>query len=314
MRGVMLILEGLADEPWERDPEATPWEAASTPGLDELARSGRIGLAQLGDADLAFDASSGLTAAMGRPTDRDAGWPGGVVEALGAGMTLAHEQPAGRLSLVTIKHEKLSDVRGGGLSDIEGAALYDVLSPMLTGLMNGGGSAELRATGQQRAAITFEGGDLEQIAERFGVPVLEAWRRPLGQVLDPKIDAAYGWMVGIEGFRRAIGRIARRCGEHDVPVLVLLADDRRPPWSDMAAVVEEAGLHAVRTVGAFDDKLARRGLPRSHDAWRATFWLSASDPHPNAVGHEVLARSLLGGLDEVRPPGCGRAASGRSWR
>lgn len=191
MRGVMLILEGLADEPWERDPEATPWEAASTPGLDELARSGRIGLAQLGDADLAFDPSSGLTAALGRPTDRDAGWPAGVVEALGAGLPLADEQPAGRLSLVTIEHEKLADVIGGGLSDVEGAALYEALAPMLTGLMNGGGTAELRPTGNQRAAIAFEGGELEAIAERFGVPVLEAWRRPLDQVLDPKIDAAF---------------------------------------------------------------------------------------------------------------------------
>jgi 2,3-bisphosphoglycerate-independent phosphoglycerate mutase len=191
MRGVMLILEGLADEAWGGDPEATPLEAAQTPALDELATTGRVGLACLGDTELAYDSAVGLVAALGGELDREAGWPAGVVEAMGADLELAEEQAAGRLSLVTIEEGRIVDPIGGGLSDVEGAALYEALGPLLTNLMSGGGSAKVVHAGEARAVVTFDGGELEAIAERFGVPVLEAWRRPLKQLLDRRLDRAF---------------------------------------------------------------------------------------------------------------------------
>ena len=191
MRGVMLILEGLADEAWGGDPDTTPLEAAQTPALDQLAKEGRIGLAALGEAELAFDPTVGLLAALGCELDREVGWPAGVVEALGKGVELVEDQAVGRLSLVTVEDERIVDPAGGRLSDIEGAALYEALEPVLTSLMSCGGTARVVPTGEARAVITFDGGELEAIAERFSVPVLEGWRRPLKQVLDSRIDCAF---------------------------------------------------------------------------------------------------------------------------
>jgi len=128
---------------------------------------------------------------------------------------------------------------------------------------------------------------------------------------DPRLARRYRHMVGLEGFRRAIARIAATGRAHDVPVIVLLDDDRRPPWSELGRIVRQAGLHAVTTVGAFGEELARRGLPRNDDSWRATFWLSPTDPHPNATGHRVISRRLVEALETTGLASCGRPAPAR---
>ncbi len=150
------------------------------------------------------------------------------------------------------------------------------------------------------------------LATGGGPPVADPWstgRAPSQN--DARLARRFSYMVGVDGFRRAIARLAETGRAHGVPVVVLLEDDRRPPWSELARVVREAGLHSATTVGAFGDELDRRRLPRNDDSWRTTFWLSPADPHPNEIGHGVISRRLVETLETLGLASCGRTAPAR---
>lgn len=124
--------------------------------------------------------------------------------------------------------------------------------------------------------------------------MVEPWTATLQPArVDPELDRRYQLMTGTGGFEAGIARIAAATHGLKTTVIVLLADDRGEPWGELAAIVRRHGLRPIPTVRWFGDELARRGLARSHEAWQHTFWLSPTDPHPNAAGHRVLADGLL---------------------
>jgi 2,3-bisphosphoglycerate-independent phosphoglycerate mutase len=130
MKYLIIIPDGLADEPEAFADGKTPLEAAHTPGLDWLGQHGRCGLAHLAsDAD-EFAPEADLLMLMGFDPD-DSPLAAGPVKAVGLGIELPEDAFVACASFVTLVDGVLVDPLGGGLSDGENAVLIRELNPIL---------------------------------------------------------------------------------------------------------------------------------------------------------------------------------------
>jgi lysophospholipase L1-like esterase len=104
-------------------------------------------------------------------------------------------------------------------------------------------------------------------------------------------------------FTAALGAIARIAADRHVPAVVFIHSSLeylnvfhpyRRIYARIAAAAEERGLHAVQSFPFL----------RGHE--ETSLWVGPIDAHPNALGHRLLARALLDGLDRLPPAMLGR--------
>lgn len=102
-----------------------------------------------------------------------------------------------------------------------------------------------------------------------------------------RVPAKYAAMVGLEAFRRAIGRLARLGRQRDIPVRALT----HGVWfeNDMLATFRAAGIPVLVLRSPLRQRARELGAP---DYARSPLALSPTDLHPSALGHEVVAREL----------------------
>ena len=99
-----------------------------------------------------------------------------------------------------------------------------------------------------------------------------------------RVPEAYRHMVGVSGYRRALGSLAETAKSWGVPI-VNFADYRMldPPLVDELVRLHES-LGIVR--------------PEFQYPVRMRYWLNRRDPHLNPAGHKILAERMLKGLEE----------------
>jgi len=103
-------------------------------------------------------------------------------------------------------------------------------------------------------------------------------------------------LVGIEAFHRALddlGALATR----DRFEVVVLAHPEAPSFVRQAAA--ERGFLLVETGPRVRELAVERGLT---GAWEPPLALTAADPHPSALGHELIGRALLEALEAAGLP------------
>ncbi|MDR1242040.1 MAG: 2,3-bisphosphoglycerate-independent phosphoglycerate mutase [Deltaproteobacteria bacterium] len=119
MKHVLLILDGASDEQIPELNGQTPLEAACTPHLDYLARSGTRGRLQTAFQGLPVDSLVCIMGILGYDPARY--YPGGraSVEALARGISLAQDDLALRCNIVRVSDngETLLDFTAGMISD-----------------------------------------------------------------------------------------------------------------------------------------------------------------------------------------------------
>lgn len=109
MKGVFIILDGVADEPCQSLGERTPLEQAKTPNLDAIARKSRIEHCFVIKEGVAPESSSAIISLLGyEPTAA----PRGPLEALGIGITLKKGDLALRTNFATV-----DDLENGNVLD-----------------------------------------------------------------------------------------------------------------------------------------------------------------------------------------------------
>jgi lysophospholipase L1-like esterase len=108
-----------------------------------------------------------------------------------------------------------------------------------------------------------------------------------------KVLDTYRHMVGKEGYRRAMDRLASLTSPRGIPVIVLMGS----ATGEQARVVDRAakkhGFRLVRVAPYTDAWVRARGIPDTREARRRALWVSDTDPHPNAEGHAIYAEALL---------------------
>ncbi len=123
----IIIPEGAAEAPLPELEGQTPLQAASTPHLDQLALTGRVGTAAMTPIGLPCTDDVTLMSLLG--LDPHVHNPGpGVLEATGLGQLPDPGAWALRLSLVTIADDVMIDQRAGGIGDAEASQLLKALA------------------------------------------------------------------------------------------------------------------------------------------------------------------------------------------
>ena len=130
MKYVILIPDGLADEPEVFADEKTPLASAHTPALDWLGQHGRCGLAHLASGSDAFAPEADLLMLLGFDP-AESPLAAGPVKAVGLGIDLPEDTVVACATFVTVVDGVLADPLGGRPSDRESAVLIDEINPLI---------------------------------------------------------------------------------------------------------------------------------------------------------------------------------------
>jgi len=152
MRRVLLVPDGMADEPQAALGGRTPLEAAETPAMDALARGGTVGLVQTVPAGMPAGSDVANLSALGY--DPRAVYTGrSPLEAASIGVELGPGDVAYRCNLVTIVDGVMTDHTAGQVSSGEGRRLVAALQAAL-----GGGAFEFHPGVSYRNLMVWRGG------------------------------------------------------------------------------------------------------------------------------------------------------------
>jgi 2,3-bisphosphoglycerate-independent phosphoglycerate mutase len=128
MKVVVLLGDGMADEPLPELGGQTPLEYARTPNMDRVARMGRTGLVKT--VPDGYEAGSDVANLGLLGYDPARYYTGrGPLEAASMGVALGTDDVAYRCNLVTIVDDVMADFSAGHISSAEGAALLTSLQP-----------------------------------------------------------------------------------------------------------------------------------------------------------------------------------------
>ena len=130
MKYIIILGDGMADEPIPELGGKTPLEFARTPHMDRLTAEGACGM--LRTIPDGYEAGSDIANMSILGYDPQKYYTGrGPLEAMSMGVDLAPTDVAYRCNLVTVRNEIMADFSAGHISSVEGAALFSALSPNL---------------------------------------------------------------------------------------------------------------------------------------------------------------------------------------
>lgn len=131
MKTMVLVCDGMADEPIEQLGGRTPLETAKTPNMDTLAREGKVGLARIIAPGFAPASDVGNMAIMGY--DPNKYYSGRApLEAANMGVPLREGDVAFRCNLVTVDGNTLIDYSAGHISSDEARKLIQAVAAKLS--------------------------------------------------------------------------------------------------------------------------------------------------------------------------------------
>ena len=136
MKTIVLVCDGMADEPVEQLEGKTPLEAAKHPHMDALAKGGKVGLARTIAPGFVPASDVGNMCILGY--DPHKYYSGrGPLEAANMGVELKEGDVAFRCNLVTVDGDKLMDYSAGHITSEESRKLIEFVGGKI-------GSAHLR--------------------------------------------------------------------------------------------------------------------------------------------------------------------------
>jgi 2,3-bisphosphoglycerate-independent phosphoglycerate mutase len=150
MKYIIVLGDGMADEPLEALGGKTPLEYAQTPNMDRMAREGACGM--LRTIPDGFEAGSDIAnmSVLGYAPEKY--YTGrGPLEALSMGVDLAKDDVAYRCNLVTVEENTMVDFSAEHISSAEGAELFSSLQQAIPDVM-------LKAGVSYRNLLVIHGG------------------------------------------------------------------------------------------------------------------------------------------------------------
>ena len=130
MKYIVILGDGMADEPLAELGGRTPLEYAETPNMDRIAREGRCGM--LRTVPEGFEPGSDIANLSVLGYDPRVSYTGrGPLEAASMGIELGEGEMAYRCNLVTVRDGLMVDFNAGHISSAEGAALLRDLDLVL---------------------------------------------------------------------------------------------------------------------------------------------------------------------------------------
>lgn len=130
MKYIIILADGMADEPIDQLGGKTPLEAANTPALDRIATHSRLGLLHTVPNGYAPGSEVAHLALLGY--DLDKVFEGrGSLEAASMGIEIVPGEMAMRCNIICIENEKIKNHSAGHISDEEAYELVNYLNEHL---------------------------------------------------------------------------------------------------------------------------------------------------------------------------------------
>lgn len=290
---VVLILDGLGDQPVEALGGRTPLEAASTPNLDSMASRGRIGLVDPLEEGVTPNTHSGVGMVFGLRPAQSGRLRRGPVEAAGAGLALRPGDIAFRANLATLEDRGgrlyVADRRSGRVTG-DAAGFGKAIGEIDLG---DGVTAVFRSTDQHRGALVFSGPGLSaELGDTDpGDAHAPGWLRPC-RAMDEEAAFTAGKVDRFvaEAFRRLsthpLNHERRKAGKPPVTgVITRGAGDWFEPDSELAA----AGIEATLVAGC--NTVSGLGRLLGLDTVREPGF--TADAHTDIRGKLAAARAAL---------------------
>lgn len=117
-------------------------------------------------------------------------------------------------------------------------------------------------------------------------------RRAWGEAEGERVPPAYRALVGPQAWREAMGRLAALGRTHRFETVVVV-HPVAPPF--VRAAARELGFLLVETDAAVQGWARANGV---EDVQRPPLTLTDADPHPSALGQQIIAKELAGRLRE----------------
>jgi 2,3-bisphosphoglycerate-independent phosphoglycerate mutase len=304
---VLLIPDGMADEPVAGLGGRTPIEAAHTPNMDALARRGTLGLVHTVPEGMPPASDVANLSVLGY--DPAALYSGrSPLEAANIGVELGPDDVAYRLNFVTIADGLMKDHAAGHISTDEGRRCIAALRAAL-----GGGPFEFHAGVSYRNLMVWRGGELVPCT-----PPHNILEQPVGEHL-PGMDAGEGDSSAartlVDLWRRANAVLADVrpttsawfWGEGTAPTMPLFAQMYGLSGAVVAAVDLIRGIGRYAGFEVLDVPGATGGLDTDYAA-KARAAIAALDRHdivwvhvesPDEAGHMGDLREKLTAIERV---------------
>ncbi|MDN7025364.1 cofactor-independent phosphoglycerate mutase [Methanoculleus sp. FWC-SCC1] len=133
MKYIVILGDGMADEPLAELGGKTPLEYARTPNMDRIAREGRCGM--LRTVPAGFEPGSDIANLSVLGYDPAESYTGrGALEAASIGVDLGEDDVAYRCNLVTVRDGVMEDFNAGHIASSDGADLLRTLDAGLEGV------------------------------------------------------------------------------------------------------------------------------------------------------------------------------------
>lgn len=153
MKYLIILGDGMADEPIPRLGGRTPLQAARKPTIDRIAALGASGILDTVPEGFAPGSEIAHLSLLGY--DVPSVFEGrGSLEAAGMGVEIGRGEMVMRCNLITVEQERIRNHSAGHISTAEAAELIDFLQRRL-----GGGDVRFRTGVSYRHLLTIRGGD-----------------------------------------------------------------------------------------------------------------------------------------------------------
>jgi len=162
MKGVFVVLDGVADEPLQVLGQKTPLEAAKTPNLDFLAIKGRMDSCNISKSGVIPQSSGAVVSLFGHDPNFA---PRGPLEAMGSGMKITRGDLCFRANFATVDDLETRDV----LDRRAGRTLSTRDAQVLARAINKGVKLpfpfEFKPTLHHRGVLVIKGGFSDNITD-----------------------------------------------------------------------------------------------------------------------------------------------------
>jgi len=130
MKYIVIVPDGMFDQPLEELGNKTPLEVAHTTNMDYMAQNGSVGLVRTIPKNMRPGSDVGNLSLLGyNPQDYFTGRA--PLEAANLGIDLAKDEVAFRCNFVTILDDKMKDYSAGHISSKEASDLIDALNDQI---------------------------------------------------------------------------------------------------------------------------------------------------------------------------------------